>query len=470
MQDDWGMDYGGAAEDAGGQWQQEGFPGMESRPRPPRRRFYLTLFVYALLGGGLGALIGQVIYRGMYDSSGSNVVMVGLILAVISGLVLLACAVCELHKPRITVNHELDLRRVLLGLLAAAAVFAIGCLCEFLYEWNSARTAIVFDDFVFAIDDSGSMGETDPENLRCSTLAELLDTMGEEERVGLVHFTEEIYTEPIEMAALDSRQRERLNESIASPRSDGNTDIYKALMAALEMHEDHKKAGRYPVVVLLSDGWSEFSPSEITKDYVDAGVAITTVSLGPKTDEQTLRELAESTGGSYFRVEQVEDLSQAFRQVSTTQTRRCLFSPRPAIQRGSILYMILRVVFLALPGALIGFFILWLLQSGSANRQLLVSGIGGLLAGLVMELGTYFLLPLGVVHVLSWLLYGVVLLHYNDVASNIQPSKFDLPDYITSGSSEWDAIPTGAPDTGKGTRGKGGNNNRIDRGDDWGGL
>lgn len=470
MQDDWGMDYGTAAEDAGGQWQEESFPGLEPRPRPPRRRFHLRLFLYALVGGGLGALIGQAVYGGMYDPSGSNVLMAGLVLAVISALVLLACALCELHKPRITVNHELDLRRVLLGLLAAAAVFAIGCLCEFLYEWNSARTAIEFDDYVFAVDDSGSMGETDPEDLRYSTLADLLDTMGENERVGLVRFTEDISSAPIELDVLDQRQRERLNESIAAPRSDGNTDIGKALKTALEMHLDRKEKGRYAVVVLLSDGWSEFSLREITKDYVDAGVAITTVSLGPKTDEQTLRELAQLTGGSYFRVEQVEDLSQALRQVSTTQTHRCLFSPRPAIQRGSVLYMVLRVVFLALPGAVIGFFILWLLQSGSATRQLLVSGIAGLLAGLVMELGTYFLLPLGAVHVASWLLYGVVLLHYNDVASQIRPSKFDLPDYITSGSSEWDAIPTGAPDPGKAARGRDGRNTRIDRGGDWGGL
>lgn len=484
--DDWGTDYSG-----GGQWPGSGgeqWPGSggEQWPgggggnqwpggsggrtggggrygggAPGRRRFYLSLLIYALVASVLGAFIGQSIYGTMYDSSRSNVLMVGLVLGIIAGLILLACAICELHRPRITVNHELNLRRVLCGLLVAVAVFAVGCLCEFLYELNSARTIIEFDDMVFAIDDSGSMSTTDPSDLRYSALADLLSTLDDDKRVGLVHFTAEIYTQPIELDELDGDQRALLNESIASPRSDGNTNIYNALQTSLEMIRSRQQQGRYPVVVLLSDGQSPIPFDEVARDYLDAGVAITTVSLGGDTDEATLERLSESTGGQHLTVQQAGDLAAAFQKVSTVQAHRCLFSPRPGAQRGSILYAFLRILFLALPGVLIGLFILWLLDSGSASLQLLVSAMAGLLSGVVMELGTRFFLPLAVVHIVSWALYGVVILSYNEIVNSVRAGKFDVIDY---GSTGWDDIPTSELDRQKGPDGESG---VIDRKEEW---
>jgi len=462
MQDDWG------ANDTGGQ--DDGF----LLSTPGRKRFHLSLFVYALLGSALGALIGWAIYRGMYDSSGSNVIMVGLILAIISALVLLACALCELCKPRITINQELNLPRILTGLLVTVVVFIAGCLCEFIYEWNSAYTAVTFDDFIFAIDDSGSMSATDPMGLRYSALEELLDSLDGTKRAGLVRFNETVYAQPIDLGELDDEQRTRLREGIAVPCSVGGTDIYQALAVSLNMHQGGARSGQVPVVVLLSDGRNEGASSGGTlsgtiRAYLNAGVAVSTVSLGGNTDEALLQNLAQSTGGQYFKVQQAGDLAQAFQQVSTAVTYRCLFSPRPGSQRGSVLYIILRVLFLLFPGLLIGFFILLLLQSGLVTRQLLVSGAAGLLAALVMEMGTYFFLPLTVTHTVSWILYGVVLLQYYDSASGLRQSKLETSVSESDWRSGWDdfSIESGMSEI---TRREGGRGGRIDRRDDWGRL
>lgn len=461
MQDDWGLDTGGTAD---GAWRDDGF----AISSPGRKRFHLSLFIHALLGSVLGALIGQIIYGCMYNPSGSNAVMVGLILAVISGLILLACSLCELFRPRITMNRELNLSRILFGLLAAAAVFAAGWLCELLYEWNSAYSAVAFNDYVFAIDDSGSMSDTDAQELRYSALEELLDTMDDDNRAGLVRFDQSICVS-VELSGLDEAQRTRLSEGLAAPPSKGGTDIYGALTASLDMHRNNAQAGRFPVVVLLSDGHSKVPFERTAKEFLEAGVAISTVSLGPNTDEALLQNLAQATGGQYFKVEQAGDLVQAFQQVSTAVTYRCLFGPRPGPQRGSVFYMVLRVLFLSLPGLLIGLFILLLLQNRLAGRQVLVSGAAALLAGLVMEAGTYFLLPLAAVQIISWILYGVVLLQYQDGSGGVCQSRLETDAAGAGRNSGWEDIPvepsSGTSDIDRvGT----GSSGRIDRTDDWG--
>lgn len=460
MQDDWGLDTGTAT--VNDQWQTNGFTPSGSG----QERFHFALFICALVGGILAALIGRALYNSMYDPSGSNIVMVGLILAVISGLVLLACVLCELFRPRITMNREINLPRILSGLLAAVVVFAVGCLCEFIYEWRSAYTPIFFDDYIFAIDDSESMLKTDPMQLRYSALGELLDSLDDDRRAGLVRFNKNAKAS-VDMAKLDETQRALLSEELDNPSSVGATNIFGALEVSLNMYRSTARSNRVPVVVLLSDGFhsSAYGRNEFNKtvdEFLEEGVVINTVSLGHNADEVLLENLAQATGGQYFKVEEAGDLAEAFQHASTTVTYRCLFSSRSGVQRWNVLYMILRVLFLALPGIVIGFFILLLLQNRLAYRQLLVSSAAGLLAGVTMEVGTLFFLPLLLTQVVSWILYGIVLVRYSDSVSGIRQSKFEMD--LSEG---WDnsSISTDTRDISRVKEGKFG---KIDRTDDWG--
>lgn len=460
MQDDWGLDTGTAA--GNDQWRTDGLTASGSG----QERFHLALFICALAGGILASLIGRAIYDGMYDPSGSNIVMVGLILAVISGLVLLACVLCELFRPRLTVNRELNLPRILSGLLVAVVVFAVGCLCEFIYEWGSASTRVTFDDYIFAIDDSESMLETDPMQLRYSALGELLDSLDDDQRAGLVRFNENARAS-VDMAELDEAQRALLSEELDNPNSAGTTNIFGALEVSLDMYRDAARSNRVPVVVLLSDGFhsSPYGRNDFNRAvdaFLKEDVVINTVSLGQNADEVLLEQLAQATGGQYFKVEEAGDLAEGFHRASTAVTYRCLFSPRSGVQRWDVLYMILRVLFLALPGIVIGFFILLLLQHRLAYRQLLVSGVAGLLAGVTMEMGTLFFLPLLLTHAISWILYSIVLVCYSDSVSGIRQSEFemDLSEGLDSSSL--------SADTRDVSRVKEGKFGKIDRTDDWG--
>lgn len=411
MQDDWDLEY----DTRGGTTHLSGVSVSSGV-----KKFHLALFLWALAGAAVGAAIGGVIYRGMYNASSSNVLMVGLVLAVSAFCILLACLLCEMLSPRITVTKELNLPRILMGLTGAAVVFGVGCLSEFLYELNSAFFPVTFNDFVFAIDDSGSMASTDAGDLRYDALAQLLDTLEDNKRVGLVRFTDSVYREPVELAPLEEEHRELLAENLAEHHSEGNTNIYQALLAALNICTSDQEKGRRPVVVLLSDGGSPVSVDEVSQQFLEAGVAISTVGLSSQADELLLQSLAQSTGGQYFRVEQADDLAVTFQQVSTAVAYRCLFSPRPGSQRGLIPYMILRVLFLLLPGVVIGAALILALGVNGAGEQLFVSVAAGLLAGLVMETGTFFSVPLFLTQTISWLLYGVVLLRYSPNRSGIQ--------------------------------------------------
>lgn len=384
------------------------------------RKFNRALFIHALVGALIGAVIGQFIYGAMYNSAGSNVLMVGLVLGIIALCILAACAICEIRDPRQTINKELTAQRLAGMLLGAVLVFAVGCGTEFLYELGSAYTPVEFNDFVFVIDDSGSMSSTDPQNMRYQALSQLLDSMEDDKRAGLLRFTHEVTGDPIKMDYLTDAQRDLLANGISEYRSDGGTDIYLALQKALDVVKQNYVSGRAPVVVLLSDGGSHVPINRLANEYLSAGVAISTVSLGNGADENLLQNIAQVTGGQYFKVEDADDLVGAFQQVSTAVTYRCLFSPRPGMQRNNILYMILRVVFLLLPGPIIALALILAMQGNGMEPQLVVSGIAGLVAGLLMEVGTYLFLPLVVIHILSWVLYGIVLAFYMDLHSNIR--------------------------------------------------
>lgn len=439
-------------------------------------RFHLPLLLWGLAGAAAGTVIGCVVFALAYRAEGGNVALVGGTLGVIAACVLLCCGLCERLHPRVTVGEDWSWVRLLLALAGGAAVCLAGCLGEFLYEMGGFRAPRSFDDYVFVIDDSGSMSSTDGRDLRYSALEQLLDSMGEERRVGLVRFQDGVYVPPVELAALDDGHRQRLKDEISRHIAEGGTDIYGALTAALELCRQGRQSGREMVTVLLSDGDSSYPvPSdEVVREFADEGVTINSAGLGDAANETLLRQLAEGTGGQYFKVERAEDLLDSFQRISTARAERCLFTPRPAVQRLNPFYMLLRVVFLAVPGALIGLFLWLMLWRGPSALLLVTCAAAGVLAGLVMELGTLAGVPVMLTHILSWLLYGVVLARYVERDSGIRQTHLkqrDIDGVALNSFQDFMARKDGGEgETGKLSRpGDGRGAGRIERGgeSDW---
>ncbi len=160
------------------------------------------------------------------------------------------------------------------------------------------------------------------------------------DRIGMVVFGTEAYTQlPLTrdyntiVSILD-----RLKIGAAGER----TAIGDAIGISLKRLEDIKS--RSNIIILLTDGQSnagELSPQVVTEIAVEKGVKIYTIGVGSKgkapflikhpvlgeryiyrrvnIDETTLRNIADKTGGLYFRAENIEGLQEIYKTIDTLE-------------------------------------------------------------------------------------------------------------------------------------------------------
>ena len=192
-------------------------------------------------------------------------------------------------------------------------------------------------DLLLAVDISGSMGDDDMvwESRRVSRIEvvkRLLSAFIQEregDRVGLVLFG----TRPYVQAPLTFDR-----ETVATLLSEaplgiagGRTAIGDAIGLAVKHLLDRPAESR--VLVLLTDGASntgELGPKRAATIAKDAGIRVHTIGFaGPGTDffgrlrslsaseldEQSLREVAEITGGRYFRAAAGDELQSVYEQI-----------------------------------------------------------------------------------------------------------------------------------------------------------
>ena len=231
------------------------------------------------------------------------------------------------------------------------AAFALVALAALLTALARPQTTIAVprDDASIALtlDVSGSMMATDVPPTRLEAAKEaadtFLDALPERFKVGLVSFsvTATSLAEP-------TQDREEIRELVEGLEAHTGTAIGDAIMAALDLapEEDEDEAevasdedGK-PLfaILLLSDGASTTGIS--TDGAVDAaqeaGVAIYTVALGTDEgtvevpnqfgelqtvdvapDRETLRQIAEETGGRYFAAPTEADLKAVYEEIGS---------------------------------------------------------------------------------------------------------------------------------------------------------
>lgn len=113
-----------------------------------------------------------------------------------------------------------------------------------------------------------------------------------------------------------------LNDAISRSSDDRNfTAVYDAAYTALVAHEKQSaRAGRRVVVVYTdgADNYSSHSLSNVIAKAREDNIAVYSIGLGEKIDsesEQSLRALADSTGGFYQYAETVNDLETVYRKI-----------------------------------------------------------------------------------------------------------------------------------------------------------
>ncbi len=189
-------------------------------------------------------------------------------------------------------------------------------------EGSSRYTADAVD-VVLAVDVSRSMLSND-RNKRRVTAAKAFIQMARQgggvDKIGLVTFNHQIKTRT---PLLDLDRTDRLLADLAGVGADGMTSLDAPLEAALDMFRREKS--ERPVVVLLTDGYNEGSFYRNTHlRCAREGVRIFAVGLTESADRRLLAEMANATGGMYFRAPKDEDLPEIYARLAAELGKRYL--------------------------------------------------------------------------------------------------------------------------------------------------
>jgi len=169
--------------------------------------------------------------------------------------------------------------------------------------WYTKRHTNVY----LVVDVSGSMGGAKLQNVKAALQTFVGQIKGDQERVGLITFSYEPQ-EVVPLAEL-SENRLDLQYSIDALVSGGGTALLDAVQMGYDQLQERADAERINALVVMTDGKenrSRIKLRDLTR-YVERGnqggvpVVIFTIAYGDDADENTLRTIAEVSGGQMRR-------------------------------------------------------------------------------------------------------------------------------------------------------------------------
>jgi hypothetical protein len=178
---------------------------------------------------------------------------------------------------------------------------------------------------VIAIDNSGSMRPRLTETREAAK--SFLDLLAPADSVQVIGFAQQV-----KVLGPMSSNRASAGKAIALTSARGNTALYDALFASLELLKD--RPGR-KAVVLLSDGvddngvgkqLSKHSVQDVLQFAKRVNVPIYAIGIGTEIDEALLAGFAQSTGGRYFLTPNASELKNLYDQIGIQLAGQYLIS------------------------------------------------------------------------------------------------------------------------------------------------
>ena len=175
-------------------------------------------------------------------------------------------------------------------------------------------------DVVFVIDESGSMNDNDPNRLRVEAAKQFIDMLAadsKDNRAAIYGF-EGGARSILNLTTLNDR--EAVKNSLNSIHSNGGTNIYSGLEAAVREIEANTHAYS-PVIILMTDGQDNSTLTNYTPLIERAnakGITVFAIGLGKDVNATLLRQICDNTGGGvYYYAENSDVLPFIFKSANT---------------------------------------------------------------------------------------------------------------------------------------------------------
>lgn len=358
-----------------------------------QRKLNGLLLGFSLLGAGIGVAAGELLLERLGDAM-PRAISAGLYFGMLALFIGLFSLLAELLSPSLNgaswrqrytgPSWKLLLPSTLLLL------FVAGALLQLVYQLNLGGIKPA-QDIVFALDNSGSMNETDPGSERFAAVERLTAQMDEDKRVALLLFADQTEQLLPFTAARAAASQGAISGALAQiGMADGGTNFQSVLASALGVIDGKEQASRGTAVILLSDGYSDSSIERELEEYRSRQIPIHTIGLNVDNEQggRLLQRIAAQTGGSYSNVTEAVNLTAVFQSIYDMLDDRMLVTQRQGITADSTLYALLRVVTMGLLGAAIGLALGLVFDNRFLARSFAVGGtVGGLAAGLILEQG-----------------------------------------------------------------------------------
>ncbi|WP_042462571.1 vWA domain-containing protein [Neobacillus dielmonensis] len=358
----------------------------------PVRKFSFLLFIFSLVAGIIGAIIGEAILANFYGVW-PNILLMGVYFGQLALMAGLFCLLAEIISPVINGrNWRVEYSGLSWKVLVPSTLvmlFAGGVIFQFLYSLNFTNVKPP-DDIVLVMDISDSMNKTDPDHESLKAAGELISNMKSSHRASIISFNENAFVTKAMFKISNKDDRADAIDQINALAASGSTDIGNALDTAMKEINSHEKAGRKPMVILFSDGYSELDLDSVVEPYQNQDIVINTVGMSKidKGGAQLLKSIASSTGGSFHDVKNADDLKKVFEKIYLENQDRLLVTERYGIFKDSTYLAVLHVLFITLIGGLFGLALGILFDNRYLAKSYSITGlVSGLLAGLVLEIG-----------------------------------------------------------------------------------
>jgi len=184
-------------------------------------------------------------------------------------------------------------------------------------------------DVVLTVDASNSM-KTSDKNLVANEAMKMFVDMAsvQGDKIGLVSYTDQIVREKALLTINTPQDKEELKKFIDQIVRGSYTDIAVGVVEAVKILEQEREPGRFPMIVLLSDGnnslrgsrtqeQSDKELNEAIDKAIALGIPIYTIGLNAdgKLNKANLEDISKRTNDKSFVTSSAEDLPQILSEI-----------------------------------------------------------------------------------------------------------------------------------------------------------